>query len=770
MLGRTGQPRAGQDPGVASTHGSLRCPSFGSMLEDLIHLASSIGGHDDGPAHAQGRIEALGIGPRDVFSERAWGGEMADQDHDHDVRTEAGDGAGHPSGETVGQVELHGLEHALSEETKQGAGEECGQEQRAPGEAVGCPRLEFGEKDLEALGQRCSGGAGHQDRERDPDQADRLPPQSPIQAEQQQEPDQTEPDQIQGSRPLEEGFHTAREERNRGRVPRGASVSERGTSAEAGSLSGKSSPSESMTSPVEISRALERFHAMVEGDARLREEFTASRVEFFAPATPPSAGAETRHLEWFFLERPSSALGAVPVLYFTREEGPLRGDVALVKGLLGSISGAFEVTAATDGIGEWVRDLFTLGELPLARAAATAGLQAGDLVLGRLYPSFEGAFSLSPAAFVCRSPELLAALRADLAAMRKARRGVMRIQQLEIERLFHGLAALPGPLEAAHGARDLDRAALRSLGVEDTEASALLARVRRSAEESSGGDVTELLNHLAFETQVDLDRARQILVGAWQREVQAVQGRERPGDVRAALEAFDRGRGEGRDLELLFRELERDLGLDGDTTTEEGLAEVQPAPDFPGVVGAMVDEFLWDMEREYGPDGSRRLGCLRILGAYAPDIGVFEELGRARLLDFTARWLLDETQLARDEVESVLEALVEFCAWTQELHQIPLLVEFEPTLQVLRRSVPRLVGARCAERRSQTDLFATVTRVDGGRMDAAGPAGEVHSLTLPSDEVAAHVHPGDMVRITELGFGGAYPAELRELIRPDGNV
>jgi hypothetical protein len=531
----------------------------------------------------------------------------------------------------------------------------------------------------------------------------------------------------------------------------------------------------------DLELGLERLLELVRHDAALTREFESSRAEFFAaPAARLLPGAERRHLEWFLLERPSATLGAVPA-----EAGRARtlaeGTPELAAGLAQSLAGAFEVTSLLAGEGLWVRDLFTLGEHPVLEAGASHDLAVGDLVVGRIFPAGGSAFLLSPAAAVYRSPELLAAVRADLAGMRAARRGVLRVQQLELERLFHASEALaarpPSSAEAAQRAREQ----LLALGLSNDRVARVLDTLRRARRAGEGQVVTEILNGLAFDTRVDLDSARLALSELWQSsagptaaEREAPAGESSTAAARSALEAFDRGRAEGRDLEQLFRELERDLGVaDEDDGADEGAGEgtddetdasVAGAPDFPGVVGAMVEEFLWELEREHGAARARGFEVLRLLGAYAQDVGVFEDLSAARVLDFAARWLLDESGLDRaTPLEPVLDALEAFCRWAEERHGVPLWSSFEATLAELRSALPRHLALRASlQAGSGTGAFRVV-RLERERAflrDGDGREEELHLTPVQATNLA----PGDLVRVArvqgELALGATYPGAL----------
>jgi len=516
-----------------------------------------------------------------------------------------------------------------------------------------------------------------------------------------------------------------------------------------------------MTHLDEIARGLERCYARIEADEALGAEFASSRGDFFArPEAAALPGAELRHLEWFLLERPSPALGAIPLIAFGAPGAQPELSPELRAALLGSLPGAFEVTSAGEADGAWVRDLFTQGELLLSTSDGAAPLAAGDLLVGRLFPLGDGTFVPSPAVSLYRNPELLAAVRADLAAMRQARRGVLRIQQLELEQLFHAHA--PAAATGAGDERPDPGAALRAIGIDEPEVNTILAGLRAAASKGDGGAVTELLSQLAFDTPVDLERARAILLDAWHAERRTTEPSAPRADARAALAAFDRGRVEGKDLELLFRELERDLGLEDDPGADD---EAAGAPDFPGVVSAMVEEFLWDVEREQGAERARALAPLRKLGEYAHDIGVFEDLGRLRLLDFCARWLLEETELGAAELGAVLDALGEFCAWAEERHELPLAREFGTPLRALRQSVPRLAAARGALARATGGQLFVVAGIRGERVELRGPDGA--SLEVPlAARLREHLRAGDWLRLVgePRVVAAVYPAEIREAL------
>jgi hypothetical protein len=524
-----------------------------------------------------------------------------------------------------------------------------------------------------------------------------------------------------------------------------------------------------------IEQGLERFLDLLRADRRVQAEFEHSRGEFFVDAVAArTTTAELRHLEWFLLERPSTALGATPVQAWQeawRASTPTGGG-ELAASFLHSIPGAFEVTSLVPGEGLWVRDLFTLGEHPVIEARAMSSLEVGDLLVGRLFPAGAGSFLLSPSVSVFRNPGLLAAVRADLEGMRAVRRGVLRVQQLELERIFHGSGGGRDEARATEEVAARAGAQLVELGLRPEAVAELVERVRAAARASQGQVVTDILNGLAFETGVDLARVRLVLVELWDVVRQTHLARSAPAPelaaetspsrTRTALAAFDRGRAEGKDLEQLFRDLERDLGIEGESGEEEP-GEDEGAPDFPGVIGAIVEEFLWEVERERGAEQARRWGVLRRLGDYGRDIGVFEEFGPTRLLDFSTRWLLDESGIRHsEEVEALMEALASFCQWCEERHDLPLWRQFGSTLDSLRRSVPRLLLLRQDGPAGGIGPFHVMHVGEQQALVTDGEGREREVQLNPHQ--AAHLRDGDLVRLVieegKATLASAYPREL----------
>jgi hypothetical protein len=544
-----------------------------------------------------------------------------------------------------------------------------------------------------------------------------------------------------------------------------------------------------------------------------RDEHRRARISF-ADGRAPAASLDRRADEWFLLERHSQALGGVPIELALHGGLALHGELALGEGhrealaaLLGSQNGIFEVSGVEAGQGVWVRDLLTGGEYALDEPLGSRSLENGDLLAGRLFPVGDGLHRVSRAAGVFRSAPLREALRRDLERARSMRRGLLRLAGPELERMLFE------PSSAEEGARCLAEARQVLAGLPEPEVEAIFERLRREPFDGrvlpGASDVLgDVLSELAFDTSVDLEAARAALLALWPHlgneggnsgsgEPEAVNGvgdaAPRRPSPREAMAAFDRGRREGRDLEELFRELERDLELDpdpaevGDEAREP--ADDERAPDFPGVVGAVVEEYLWELGRERGAEAQRERALLGRLSTFAAPIGLFEELDGPALSLFAAVWLPERGELSgADEARALLAALRDFCAWVETAHEVPLAAAYAEHVAPLEEALPRIAEANrllaraphAADRAADRAAWFAITAVAPGHLALEDERGMPATCPV-SSALASRLAPGDAVRAAPVdgdggdagggaaaGGGGlalvcVYPARARDL-------
>jgi hypothetical protein len=518
-----------------------------------------------------------------------------------------------------------------------------------------------------------------------------------------------------------------------------------------------------------LERTFDWFEAALARDATLRREFGESRRVYFAhrgQGATLDALAHRRHLEWFLLERFSPGRSGVPIEVLLHEaraqaleadEGEGTREVALAA-MLASLASVFEVTGVLPGEGAWVRDLAGGGEYALEEPEASYALEVGDLLVGRLFDVGDTLHRMSSAAGFFREKRLREAVERDLERARASRRGSLRLSQAELERMFWSDGG--DERQGAHpGARA--RELLIGGGAPADLVDSILADLAatpfdRERVLHGGGDALgHALDRLAFDTAVDLEAARQALFEAWaalavERGAEERSGepgaaeRAREVDVAAAISAFDEGRQAGRDLEQLFQELERDLGLEGEDESED-----DPVPDFPGAVGAVVEEYLWDLARQGQHELAREHAALRKLGAFGTSIGVFENLTARDLLSFCAVWVPEFGELRKPgEALALLEALKAFCAWCEDQQDLTIAAEFGAIAEGLETSLPRVVQANRWCEPGQ-DLSAgkvhEVTGVQPGGVSVSDSHGEEHEHIVDA-RLTADLRPGDRLR------------------------
>jgi hypothetical protein len=470
------------------------------------------------------------------------------------------------------------------------------------------------------------------------------------------------------------------------------------------------------------------------------------------------------------LERYSEALEGVPVRALAGELAGRGPDLeSACRALAASTVGMFAITSVAAGDGVWVRDLVGLGEYPLEEAEGSLALQPGDLLVGRITPVGDTLYRVSPCAGVFRAPGLLAALESDLQRARAGHRGTLRLSQRELEAMFfaaeptlHAGADLQAQRRLAH---ERACAGLRAAGLDEANARRLVDALATRPYDgrplvlgTPGDGLGDLLDQVAFDTDADLDACRRALLLAWPllaEERPPAVPLERRASAAAALASFDRGRQAGRDLDELFVELERDLELDesGGLDEPEPAAD-EPVPDFPGVVGAMVDEFLWELGREQGPEAVARCKGLADFARFGAAYGVFENLRAHDLVLFLSVWLPEHGELATAaEAHAAVDALRAFSAWAEEWHGVPLASGLGTRWSAIREDLGRLVplNARLAERPAGAGPVQLVEYLGAGRVrDAQGTLSEL----APDRETLQALRPGDRLRVVGGADGG----------------
>ncbi|MBL8752232.1 MAG: hypothetical protein JNK15_02940 [Planctomycetes bacterium] len=403
----------------------------------------------------------------------------------------------------------------------------------------------------------------------------------------------------------------------------------------------------------EPERVVAELAQILQQEPRLRAELLRARREFFpagadgSTAVVPGAAdaAERRFHEWFLLERESDVLAGVP-----RDLPPF--DV-LAETLPETLVGVFVVQPNVGGA-VVARDLQDGSDLELVVPPGT--LQAGDMLVGRIYEVGGGRWLPSTALAIFRpGVELAQAFQRDLKRLQLER----RLFQVELEHLLlhrhraapqTGLQAVAAVVPAAvaspavpleHLEADLERVlAAANSDLSAADVSQQLANAARP-----GPLLGPWLDQLAFDTVVDLDRVRSLMLEIWNAHhvgeppaAEVDPGTALPGETlgERLVRTLDEGLSQKRDVGEIFAQLERMAGIEPDPEDEDDAALLRPAAanaddDEPaddtrafdddeddadtdplppargeddagdGDLGPLVEEYLWERQRSADP-------------------------------------------------------------------------------------------------------------------------------------------------------------------------
>jgi hypothetical protein len=329
-------------------------------------------------------------------------------------------------------------------------------------------------------------------------------------------------------------------------------------------------------------------------DPALAEEWREALLHFSPLGPDPSVLLRFR--EWFLLENSTTALGAPPAVAWAPNS--LDPDEPWAR-LLDSFFGIFQSTSgAEEGV---LEDLWTGRPIRVESWPEMTRSPDDSLWVGRFILATPDLHEPLPGLLGLNSPGLVSAVSRDLVAIR-AKASRARISQKECEKLFAPFTAASAP----------DAAGLSP----ETEITELLkdekhwdlGRIGKVLEESG---LEGLLEQLAFDTQVDLNRM-QLLLPSMGRgtddssptSTDPIEAKDRVPleKIQDALETFDKEREDGTSLEDAFGGLEAALGL-APGTTEVVLPEDDSPPQGPED-SVDFDHWLEAYAWERGQDGS----------------------------------------------------------------------------------------------------------------------------------------------------------------------
>ncbi len=509
--------------------------------------------------------------------------------------------------------------------------------------------------------------------------------------------------------------------------------------------------------PASLLQSLERRVLETPG---LAGEWSRTRELYALGSADP--GCLARFRQWFLLERPSELLGAPPVVVFAPDPVP---EDSPWECLLDSFLGIFRPRGGEDAVDLggplWLEDLWSRRPV-LARPGSQGRWPAGEfLAVGRLVLADEEQYEPLPGLLILRAPGLAEALERDLAAIR-ARDPRARLSQETCERLFAPFLPAPAP------ARDLEELE-RALAAVVEDSGLSLDTLRRDLLEDGPGEV---LDRLAFDTRLDLEYLRTILL-RWHLLLTAPPPvAEPPGAPprvplvpAAALARFDSGRDQGRPLAELFHELEEDLGLPPGTSEGEPGA-VDPAVRAPASFAVWVQAYTWEAEAGGRTLVSGERELLEAFAAFLDATGAVRELRELRPGHVLAFLLQGEAR----ELATRARRLQPFLRWAvaeQEAELADLPAHLAGSLGDRLQQIATCNAAwRQQQRRGHTWARAELAP-DGSWLlrDAAGNAGPPADLA-PATE--ASVRPEDAFlgswQDSAFRIAAWLPAEARDIL------
>ncbi len=524
-----------------------------------------------------------------------------------------------------------------------------------------------------------------------------------------------------------------------------------------------------------LSELLDRARRVPE----LAAEMERARRDFFDGELPRTAHSDQdldlaaqRFAEWFLLERESDAFGIVPI-----ERLAAAGDDDPCEQLRDSVVGIFLV----EGRGESLRVRDLQGGDRLAVRSVVGEVRPGDLLVGRLYGMDDEFVPSAAAAVIGGAPQLAVAFQRDLKQLELQRRlDQAELERLVVQRLDDGTGPGPALRDPAddrpieHLEAELQQL-LAEVGKDEELPPTRLSGALRAAE-GPGEVLGPVLEELAFDTQIDLEKVRDVMLRLWNAHHTTSAGIEpvrepldatppsepapqhlpadgasppfhtRPGESLGEQLArrIEEGLAAEENVEKLFEQVEAMMGdaIDDDDEDDrfEDLAD--------GNLDPLVREFAWETGLS-ADDESRMqsfLSQLRELPVPRVDAESIEADDILRW--FLHVWLSHAPGARQPQLQAVDSLLGSFVRWLAETQEITVGDDLAIARQALVSQAERIDRAS--------------GQLSGGAVDPAAQRGLLKVIDLIEDVLVA----ADAARSTEIEVRAGVDA-VRDLERGD---
>ena len=395
----------------------------------------------------------------------------------------------------------------------------------------------------------------------------------------------------------------------------------------------------------------------------------------------------------------------------------------------------------------------------------------------------------SPAVAVkAGADELVAAFQSDLMALDLDR----RLSQLELEHLLFrrwrldddadeqttSVAELEAQLDALFKAHAI------------TAPTAHDVSQAMSQTDKAGAVIGPLMDQLAFDTNIDLDQLRALLLDIWNARtadkhradqphgepIAEVPEQATPGqtDLAEGLGAalarrIEEGRAKNEDMESVFKDVAELLGedIDEELVDDDSPTEVEADEDadkvvpFDGDLEPLIQEFMWETECGGGHE-EEVLGRLLAQQRDAPVPNLqLEFLTSTDLLRMVLRVYLESRPDQRLElVQREFAVLDEFCRWAQATQEFPLIDQAELCRAEFVDEVERLQrGSTSLSSRTTPDTprprLLRVLEVGATSLEVV-PVDGTEAAIVPASITAGDVREGDLLMAAlETGADGS---------------
>lgn len=281
--------------------------------------------------------------------------------------------------------------------------------------------------------------------------------------------------------------------------------------------------------------------------------------------------------------------------------------------------------------------------------------------------------------------------------------------------------------------------------------------------------IQDLLEHLAFDTELDLASAQGKVVACWlhlrssgsrPESAASAPATQASASPQAALKAFDEDRAAGVDAETAISRLTARLGLEEDGEAEGSEMEsALPA----GLVDGLIEEYHWELASLGDGVKPSHRAALELLRHHHRHTELVEELTPRSLLLFACTHLMEQAGRDGRSLASDATAIEEFASWCIENHGHAEVPDVTAAFKALKGSAARVSTLNAHLDPSKVNGEWLQVALEPDSPEGVSSTGERYQLN-GEDELLELLQSGDYVRArlsdAEAVVQWCYPPEL----------